>query len=235
MFERKKYKAFAKEQLKNRWLIPVLITLFIAVIETILQSTINNEYLNINLWKEFFNGNYEVFGSESQSGLSFVFSIISFLVGAIFSYASIRVYLKMSRSPEPITFGDFFEGFNGWGKAILLNLWQLLWVCLWSLLFIIPGIIKAIAYSQMVYIMNEYENVSASKAMKISMTITKGYKGELFVMSLSFLGWILLSILTLGILNLWITPYTEMSFTNAYHAMMKDALETGKIKIEDLN
>lgn len=235
MFERKKYKAFAKEQLKNRWLIPVLITLFIAVIETILQATINNEYLNINLWKKFFNGNYEVFGSESQSGLSFVFSIISFLVGAIFSYASIRVYLKMSRSPEPITFGDFFEGFNGWGKAILLNLWQLLWVCLWSLLFIIPGIIKAIAYSQMVYIMNEYENVSASKAMKISMTITKGYKGELFVMSLSFLGWILLSILTLGILNLWITPYTEMSFTNAYHAMMKDALETGKIKIEDLN
>src|SRR5574344_1248977 len=235
MYKKKKYKAFAKEQLKNRWLIPVLITLFIAVIETILQATINNEYLNINLWKEFFFLNYEVFGSESQSGLSFVFSIISFLVGAIFSYASIRVYLKMSRSPEPITFGDFFEGFNGWGKAILLNLWQLLWVCLWSLLFIIPGIIKAIAYSQMVYIMNEYENVSASKAMKISMTITKGYKGELFVMSLSFLGWILLSILTLGILNLWITPYTEMSFTNAYHAMMKDALETGKIKIEDLN
>lgn len=235
MFERKKYKAFAKEQLKNRWATPVLMTLFITIIGTILQSTINNQYLNFNLWQEFFNGNYDVFSTVAPSGSTFIFSIIDFIVEAVFAFAATRLYLKMSRSPDPVSFKDFLEGFNGWGRAILISLWQALWVFLWSLLLIIPGIIKAIAYSQMIYIINEYENVSVTKAMKISMIITKGYKGELFLMSLTFLGWMILSGITFGIVGLWVTPYIEMSFTNAYHAMMKDAIETGKIKIEDLN
>lgn len=235
MFERKKYKSFAKEQLKNRWVTPVLITLFITIIGTILQSTINNQYLNLNLWQEFFNGNYDVFSTVSPRGSTYIFSIIDFIVESVFAFAATRLYLKMSRSPDPVSFKDFLEGFNGWGRAILISLWQTLWVFLWSLLLIIPGIIKVIAYSQMIYIINEYENVSVTKAMKISMIITKGYKGELFIMSLSFLGWMILSGITFGIVGLWVTPYMEMSFTNAYHAMMKDAIETGKIKIEDLN
>ncbi len=149
--------------------------------------------------------------------------------------AAIGVYIKMSRSPEPVKFSDFIEGFNNWARATLGILWQTLWTLLWTLLFIIPGIIKGIAYSQMFYIIAEYKDVSVTKALRISIEITKGHKWDLFVMYLSFLGWAILSAFTLGILNLWLTPYMNMTYVNAYHALMKEALESGRIKPEDLS
>ena len=161
-------------------------------------------------------------------------TIIQCIVAAILEVASLNVYLKMSRSPEPVSFGDFLEGFNNWARATLGILWQILWIFLWTLLFVIPGIIKAIAYSQTFYILTEFKDVSVSKAMRISIEITKGRKWDLFVMYLSFLGWDLLSFITFGILELWLAPYKNMTYINAYHALMKEALESGRIKPEDL-
>ena len=69
--------------------------------------------------------------------------------------------------------------------------------------------------------------------MRISIEITKGHKWDLFVLSLSFLGWSILSLFTLGILQYWLTPYMNMTYVNAYHALMKEALEDGRIKPED--
>lgn len=140
----------------------------------------------------------------------------------------------MSRSPEPVSLKGFVEGLNNWARALLGALWQLLWVFLWSLLFLIPGIVKAYAYSQMFFIITEYKDVSVTKAMRISMLITKGHKWDLFVMDLSFLGWAILCGLTLGIGALWLEPYMNMSKVNAYHAMLKEALESGLLKPEDL-
>jgi uncharacterized membrane protein len=87
----------------------------------------------------------------------------------------------------------------------------------------------------MFYIIAEYKEVSISKAMRISIEITKGHKWDLFVMYLSFLGWAFLSVFTLGILNFWLLPYMNMTYVNAYHALMKEALESGRIKPEDLS
>ena len=83
-------------------------------------------------------------------------------------------------------------------------------------------------------IIAEYKEVSVSKAMRISIEITKGHKWDLFIMYLSFLGWVLLSVLTVGILNFWLIPYMNMTYVNAYHALMKEALESGRIRPEDL-
>ena len=66
------------------------------------------------------------------------------------------------------------------------------------------------------------------------MEITKGHKWDLFVMSLSFLGWEILSLFTLGILQLWLSPYKNMTYINAYHSLMKEAIESGRLKPEDL-
>ena len=156
------------------------------------------------------------------------------IVAAILEVAALNVYLKMSRSPEPVTFGNFIEGLNNWARATLAILWQFLWILLWSFLFIIPGIIKAFAYSQTLYIVAEYKEVSVTKAMNISKVITRGHKWDIFVMYLSFIGWDFLCIFTLGIGTLWLTPYKNMTYTNAYHAILKEAIESGKIKPEDL-
>lgn len=233
MFDRVKYKKFAKVQLKGRWTIPVLVTLTTAVVSSLFNLPGLAKLPTISIL-DIVNNPQIVTTINTNSPGNTLLEIISTLVAMIFSYAEVGVYLKMSRSPEPVTFGDFIEGFSGALKAILIGLWQVLWIWLWSLLFIIPGIVKAFAYSQMVYLAHEYPNIPVRKLMKLSMAITKGHKGELFVMVLSFLGWAILCCFTCGIGYLWLNPYESMSFTNAYHAMLKEALDTGKIRMEDL-
>jgi len=243
MFERKKYKDFAKKQLKNRWTVPVLMTLFIFVIMELFAIPDYIRFFDSGI-VEYVNavnaGNFDyqtyitVLNQVSNNSTTFITSLIQTLAEGILSMAAIGLYLKMSRSPEGVSFKVFIEGLNNWARAILATLWQALWIFLWSLLFFIPGIVKSFAYSQMFYILSEYKNVSVTKAMKISMIITKGHKGELFVMGLSFLGWMILGLFTLCIGYLWLVPYMEMSYVNAYHAMLKEALETGRLKPEDL-
>lgn len=242
MFERKKYKKFALKQLKGRWTVPVLITLVICLISVIfsIPSYIglfnNNDFLDLaNYSGEDIEEILNLYSSViSQTSRYEFVSIIQMVVTVIFNVAALNVYLKMSRSPEKVSFSDFFEGLNRWGKAALAGLWQFLWVFLWSLLFFIPGIVKAFSYSQMFYLITEYKDLSVTKAMKISMIITKGHKWDLFVTYLSFIGWGILCVFTLGIGTLWLTTYINMTLTNAYHAMLKEAIDTGKIKPEDL-
>ncbi len=237
MFERKKYKNFAKKQLQGRWAIPILVTLVVAVISGVFSIP---DFVKLSQ-SGYFNAvlNYDYYGAldavDQASSTSFITSMVTMIASAIIELAAIGVYIKMSRSPEPVYFSDFIEGFNNWARATLGILWQFLWIFLWTLLFIIPGIVKSIAYSQMFYILAEYKEISVSKAMKISIEITKGHKWDLFVLSLSFIGWALLTPFTLGILYFWLVPYMNMTYVNAYHALMKEALESGRIKPEDLS
>lgn len=240
MFDRKKYKKFAKMQLKGRWAVPVYMTIIITLILLIFDipdfiRAFNDDNIRIIFsptasYTEIFQA-YNEMTERSGSLLS---TFIQTIVEAILIFASINVYMKMSRSPEKVSLRVFFEGMNNWGKAILAVLWKSIWIALWTMLFIIPGIIKSIAYSQMYYILCEYPDVSVTKAMRLSMIITRGHKGDLFITYLSFFGWILLAALTLGIGTFWLEPYMEMTLMNAYHALIKEALETGKIKPEDL-
>jgi len=241
MFNRKQYKNFARQQLKGRWTVPVLMTLIIVVISCLFEIP---DCLRIFSGPDFqallnYTGDSleEVMAlseSVNSNSTSILTTIIQVIVSGILEVAAINVYIKMSRSPEPVSLKGFIEGLNNWARALLGALWQLLWVFLWSLLFLIPGIVKAYAYSQMFFIITEYKDVSVTKAMRISMLITKGHKWDLFVMDLSFLGWAILCGLTLGIGALWLEPYMNMSKVNAYHAMLKEALESGLLKPEDL-
>lgn len=96
-------------------------------------------------------------------------------------------------------------------------------------------IIKAIEYSHHFYLVAEYPELGIRKALRISILITKGHRADIFITHLTFLGYYFLSVITLGLAQLWYRPYTDMTFINIYHALLKDALETGKIHPEDLN
>lgn len=239
MFERKKYKLFARKQLAHRWTVPVLMTLICGIIGVLfnipgIAKLFQNgfaETLNNAETIEEFIAAYDTYSMQTTSGLT---NIIRLLVESILSVAAISVYLKMSRSPEKVTLKNFIEGLNSWYRAVLAGLWQYLWIFIWSLLFIIPGIIKSIAYSQTFYIISEYENISVTKAMRISILITNGHKTDLFVTYLSFIGWLILCLFTFGIAAFWVEPYMRMTLINAYHAMLKEAIESGKLKPEDL-
>jgi uncharacterized membrane protein len=100
---------------------------------------------------------------------------------------------------------------------------------------VIPGIVKAFAYSMTPFILADSPNVRATDAIKLSMRMTQGHKGGIFVMCLSFLGWAILSALTCGILQiLYVGPYVSTSFAGLYVDLKAKALSSGIIKPEEL-
>ncbi len=240
MFDRIKYKKFAKIQLKGRWATPVLMTLICAAVMLVLQIPDGRDFVTAadNILDSAGSGAFgtciERVSRMQANPADTLRGWLEILVGFIFTAAQIHVYLKMSRAPHPVRLDDFMEGFCRWGRAVLAGLWQALWISLWTLLFVIPGIVKYFAYSQTFYLVTEYPGLSVRRAMKISIAVTRGHKGELFLMHLSFIGWTVLAWLTFGIGYLWLLPYRNMSFTNAYHGLLRDALSAGIIKSEDL-
>ena len=110
-----------------------------------------------------------------------------------------------------------FAGFKNFGKAFLLSLLNGLFIFLWSLLFIIPGIIKTYAYSMSTYILADNPDIDVNEARKRSIQMMKGNKWRLFCLHCSFIGWLILCILTLGILTFWVTPYMQVAVSEFYH------------------
>ena len=242
MFERQKYKQFARIQLKDRIGLPVLVT-FLTIVITGLCSIpyyLSNygtgfdfhDLLRQMDYDNFIRSYFSVYTNTMKNDF---LSTLASLIEAILVYGSLNMYLKMSRSPEPVSFSDFTDGLADFGRAILAFLWKLLWLTLWLMCFVIPGIIKSYEYSMMFYIASEYKHLSVIDALNISKEITRGHKWDLFVLDLSFIGWILLGCISLGIGFLWIIPYITMTQINAYHALLKEAIENGRLDPAILN
>lgn len=123
--------------------------------------------------------------------------------------------LKLVRK-ESTTATEVFEGFNLFGKALWLNIIMAFFLYLWTLLFIIPGIVKSLAYSMANYILAENPQMTAREALRASRKLMDGKKGKLFYISLSFIGWCLLGTITLGIAYIWILPYMYATIAAFY-------------------
>ena len=141
----------------------------------------------------------------------------------------------LGRDEEVLVTTPFRAAFTNYPRKLGGALWMELFVFLWSLLLIIPGIIKTFSYAMTPYILADCPNVKAKDALKLSMRIMKGHKWELFVFDLSFIGWYLLSILTVGILNIFFTdPYRYNSLATYYLEVREEALRTGAITMGQL-
>lgn len=127
------------------------------------------------------------------------------------------------------------HAFDGYLTKTGGYLWMGLLTALWSMLFVIPGIVMGIAYSMTPYILADCPHVRAMDAARISRKMTRGYKMDLFVASLSFLGWNLLSVFTFGILDVvFVGPYRELTFGGIYEELKKEALANGTVRPEEL-
>jgi len=123
--------------------------------------------------------------------------------------------LSISRNKDA-RLEQIFEGFKKFGRSLVAYLLVLVFTILWALLLIVPGIIAALSYSQTFFILADDENISASDAIEKSKKMMYGYKWKLFCLGLRFFGWLLLSILTLGIGLLWLVPYMNISMAKFY-------------------
>ena len=241
LFDRKDCKASALSQLKGKWKIPCLVSLFYFILVGLLNmgniiDSIKNSTVDYSR-----NGNSFYFDMSStpiQLGASdyigMGISLLSIVVSGIFAIAFAKFFLDLSNGINP-TFDGFFKSLELWAKGVLEILWSSLFIFLWSLLFVVPGIIKSIAYSQAFFILAEYPDVSVTQALKISQKITKGYKADLFVLELSFVGWALLSLATAGIGFIWLLPYIQTAQANAYKFLMKNAIEKNRVSYEELH
>jgi uncharacterized membrane protein len=99
---------------------------------------------------------------------------------------------------------------------IVAHLIVAIYTFLWSLLFIIPGIVKALSYSMTTYILAENDTIDAMDAIKQSQDMMNGHKMELFLLILSFFWWYVLSMITFGIGFIFLLPYVKMTITNYY-------------------
>lgn len=137
------------------------------------------------------------------------------IVTPAFALSVYRVYLNLTNDTKPDA-ADAFCGFDDFWSAFKVNFLVGLFTFLWSLLFVIPGIVKSISYSMSMYILAENKEKPALECINESKSMTYGYKMDLFVLSLSFIGWILLGVITFGIALIWVVPYMNATFANVY-------------------
>lgn len=160
-------------------------------------------------------------------GIAILFTAGAFILG--FAIMSINIARGQGVRVEQL-----FEGFKNYVPSLALYLLVTILTYLWTLLLIIPGIIKSYSYSMSFYILADNPLISANEARKRSMAMMKGNKWRLFCLDISFIGWYLLSILTLGILLLWIIPYAHTARAEFYQSLLPTAENTfadGKTQI----
>jgi len=192
-FTRAEIKAQAKEQLRGKVWMFFLVTVIIYAI-----------LIPISLLSE-------IEGAASVIGL-----IATYVVTPPLSLGLTMVYLDVTYG-DPVEISTLFKGFQMMGKAIALFLWMILFIILWTLLLIIPGIIKSYSYAMAYYILAENPDMTAREALTESKIIMDGHKLDFFVLQLSFFWWALLCVVTLGIAFIYVMPYQQLTFTNFYH------------------
>ncbi len=131
-------------------------------------------------------------------------SFLAALLLAPVTFAFTVSFLKQLRGAK-YDIAYLFKEFNN--RVLTTMVLTMLYTWLWSLLLLIPGIIKSYSYAMTPYILEDDEEISGNEAIEKSMRMMDGHKWDLFCLDLSFIGWVLLTILTLGIGVLWLEPY----------------------------
>jgi len=141
--------------------------------------------------------------------------LTTLIVGPPLTLGLTMIFLGLTRDESP-EINTLFSGFSYMGPAILLNIMIAVFTCLWSLLFVIPGIIKAISYSMAYFVLADNPELSAKEALDESKRITSGHIGDLFVLYLSFIPWVLLGAITCGLALIYVVPYMQTTMANYY-------------------
>lgn len=155
----------------------------------------------------------------SAHAIDFLLTVIRSILEAGF----IIFLLNTIRCAQPC-FGNLLDGFGFFFKIILLNFLSALFIALWGMLLVVPGIIAAYRYSQAIYILVDDPTKSAMQCLRESKAMMRGHKMELFKLNMSFFGWYLLASLpTMGyVIQAWTLPYTSMTYALYYERLAYD-------------
>lgn len=150
-----------------------------------------------------------LYSLPSNTGITFFFSMLVSLVGLVLN-GGYYIYCMGIRRGAEMPYATLADGLGVAGKLIWCSIQMSVKIFLWSMLFWIPGIVAAYRYRFAYYNILTDGSITAGGAIRLSCEQTRGMKWELFVLDLSFIGWSLLSALTFGLLNMWLTPYMTL-------------------------
>ena len=122
--------------------------------------------------------------------------------------------------------GALFAPFKQYARTVGAVLLVFVYTLLWTLLLVVPGIIKAYSYSMTFYILRENPEMTAGDAITASQKMMDGHKMDLFLLSLSFIGWAILASITFGIGYLWLIPYIYTAYAAFYETLKKETSVT---------
>lgn len=157
--------------------------------------------------------------SSSVFGWYYVLNVLITIVLIPLNIGIAQNVLAWSRGEDVNKWKVLFGGFNSakiFFKQVGVVVLNTILCALWTILLVVPGIIKGLAYSMYPYVLRDEPDLSVWQTLKKSEAIMKGYKGKLFLMYLSFVGWFILGAFTFGILYIWLTPYVMTSTVKFY-------------------
>jgi uncharacterized membrane protein len=143
-------------------------------------------------------------------------AIVGLIIGGPIALGVAIFYLQLVRQKKAPSVNLMFDGFRQFGNSLVAYLLMVLFVVLWAILLIVPGIMAGLGYAMTFYIMADNPNMKGMDALKKSKEMMMGNRWKLFCLGCRFIGWILLGILSVGIGFLWIAPYMQTSVTNFY-------------------
>jgi len=233
-FDRTELKAYAKLGMKKRKPSVYVVSIIFIIISFALS------YIQLELWnfsELIVTALWDAPISEIESQLNnllymvlntsplvYVLYIVISIVTGVMQAGFMSYCLKVSRNHET-DMRDIFDGFSFFFKVVWLNILMNILISLWSLLFIVPGIIAYYRYSQAIFLLFDNPEMSALDCIRKSKELTMGHKADLFVLDFSFFGWLLLGVfieilIYAPVLSVWLDPYMCITKANYYNMLI---------------
>ncbi len=223
--ESKQIRTRARENLAGNWPLAIAVAAVAFVLSGLIHGSsfipnidspeirkvlgfLTNQRITVGMWTFSFRGG--------------IFGLVGFLIGGTIQLGYTQFLLKQhdGRGGE---FSDLFSQFHRFGQGFAQYFLRSLYVLLWSLLMVIPGIMANYSYALTPYLMADNPTLSATEAINQSKELMDGHKADLFLLDLSFFGWFLLSALTANLGFLALNPYTNAARTVFYRNLVGTA------------
>lgn len=212
---RQELKFDAKEKLRQATVNPYVVTTIMGVVLMVLTVI----QVMLNVWGEIIIQGSSVSGKEISTYFvsTIVFFVIYLFISTILQFGYSSYCLKVANRDSSMSYGDLFSALRYLLKALGLTIMMMIFILLWSLLLVIPGIIAAYRYSQAVFIMVENPDKGIMQCIRESKEMMVGHKMEYFILEISFFFWMLLGNFTCGLAYIYVYPYMTVTFANYYN------------------
>ena len=203
----------ARLSLKGNWGTAIALSLIMFLLSMVLPTVI--EVIFSGGWSEWYDQDVAPIGVSAFNTLLSI-ALIPFTIGIYWFYLDL---VRMESTSFEKAFSIYTNG-KMFSKVIIASIVQGIFVFLWSLLLLIPGIIKSLAYSQLFFLLRDHPQLSTLEAITESRKRMNGLKWKYFLMILSFIGWGILCLITAGIGFLWLIPYVGTTMAAFYNELI---------------